>query len=247
MWSGLRISVVVPCFREAKLVGQTLRGIPSWVDHICAIDDASDDGTCEAIQRVTDPRVELVRHPVNQGVGAAITMGYRRALASGTDIWVVMAGDNQMDPVDLPALIAPIVEGEADYTKGNRFQHSERRRMPWLRRLGGKLLSVATRMTTGLPISDSQCGYTALSRRAASRLPLQSLWPRFGYPNDLLGMLAARNLVVKEVTVRPVYATEQSGIRFWHLLVVLWVILRRYYLERSFELNEQRESTQHAE
>jgi glycosyltransferase involved in cell wall biosynthesis len=247
VWSGLRISVVIPCYREAKLVGLTLNGLPPWVDHICAVDDASDDDTCEAIERIADPRVELVRHTVNQGVGAAITTGYRHALAAGADIWVVMAGDNQMDPSDLPALIAPIVEGEADYTKGNRFRHAERRRMPLLRRIGGRLLSVATRLTTGLPISDSQCGYTALRGRAARQLPLEALWPRYGYPNDLLGMLAARALTVKEVTVRPVYATEQSGIRFWHTLVVLWVILRRYYLERIGVLTGPRESTQHAE
>jgi hypothetical protein len=109
------------------------------------------------------------------------------------------------------------------------------------------VLSLFTRLSTGLRISDSQCGYTALRSSAARQLPLDALWPRFGYPNDLLGMLAARNLAVTDVTVRPVYAGEQSGIRFWHLLIVLWVILRRYTIERLGAAAPRRESTQHAE
>lgn len=247
MWFGKRVSVIVPCYREAKLVGTTLGSLPAWVDHICAVDDASDDGTASVIEAVEDARLELVRHPSNLGVGAAITTGYKRALARGAELLVVMAGDNQMDPVDLPALLSPILSGDADYTKGNRFEHAERRRMPFIRRLGGQILSGLTRLTTGLTISDSQCGYTALRASVAQALPLNELWPRFGYPNDLLGMLSARGYVVKDVVVRPVYATEKSGIRVWHLLVVLWVIVRRYCRERLREPSLSSGSRQHAE
>jgi glycosyltransferase involved in cell wall biosynthesis len=244
---GQRITVVIPCYREAKLIRQTLSRIPPWVDHICAVDDGSHDETAETIRQGTDPRVQLVVHPHNLGVGAAITSGYRHALAQASELLVVMAGDNQMDPEDLPNLLAPVAQGHADYVKGNRFIHPERRRMPLQRRLGGMILSFVTRMTTGLTISDSQCGYTVLRGSVARSLPLDALWPRFGYPNDLLGMLAARRFVVKDVPVRPVYADEKSGIRFWHLLVVLWVILRRYCIER-LKLTESRyESPQNAE
>jgi glycosyltransferase involved in cell wall biosynthesis len=189
----------------------------------------------------------LVQHPNNLGVGAAITTGYRHALAQSSDLLVVMAGDNQMDPEDLSALLATVADGHADYAKGNRFVHPERLRMPLLRRLGGLCLSYVTRRMTGLDISDSQCGYTVLRASVAEQLPLESLWPRFGYPNDLLGMLSARHFVVKDVPVRPIYATEQSGIRFWHLLVVLWVILRRYFIEREHATKRLYESPQHAE
>lgn len=232
VWSDQRVSVIVPCYREAKLVGRTLARIPHWVDRIHVVDDGSDDGTAEAIEAVPDPRIELVRHPANRGVGASIVTGYQRALESGAQLLVVMAGDNQMDPADLPQLLLPLVARNVDYTKGNRFLHRERRRMPWLRRWGGQLLSAATRLATGLSISDSQCGYTAMRASAAARLPLLTLWSRFGYPNDLLGMIAARGLVVEDVVVRPVYADERSGIRIWHLFVVLWVIVRRMCLER---------------
>ena len=233
VWFEQRVSVIVPCYREAKLVGRTLARIPSWVDQIQVIDDGSDDGTAEAILAHADPRVQLICHAENRGVGAAIVTGYRCAIESGAELMVVMAGDNQMDPDDLPRLLEPLVEGRVDYAKGNRFLHGERRKMPWLRRLGGIILSFATRWATGLTISDSQCGYTALRASAALLLPLAELWPRFGYPNDLLGMLAARELAVADVAVRPVYADERSGIRPWHLLVVLFVILRRRLIERA--------------
>jgi glycosyltransferase involved in cell wall biosynthesis len=247
VWFGQRVAVIVPCFRETALVGRTLGGIPPWVDSIYAVDDGSGDGTADAVLRVEDPRVELIRHEQNLGVGAAIATGYRHALARGADVLVVMAGDNQMDPTDLPSLLNPLVHGGVDYAKGNRFRHAERRAMPTIRRLGGLVLSWTTRRCTGLDVSDSQCGYTALRASAARELPIDELWPRFGYPNDLLGMLAARGYVVKDVTVRPVYADERSGIRFWHLLVVLWVILRRFAIERWGAPRLQPTSTQHAE
>ncbi|MGE5784500.1 MAG: glycosyltransferase family 2 protein [Myxococcales bacterium] len=233
VWSGQSVSVIVPCYRESRLIGRTLARIPYWVDRIHAVDDGSDDGTSDAILAIGDPRIELVRHATNQGVGAAIASGYRRAIELGSDLLVVMAGDNQMDPEDLPQLLGPLVQGDAEYTKGNRFLHRDRRRMPRARRLGGALLSFATRCATGLAVSDSQCGYTALRASAARRLPLTTIWPRFGYPNDLLGMMAARGIAVRDVVVRPIYADEQSGIRPWHFMVVLFVILRRLLLDRA--------------
>ena len=230
------MAVIVPCFNEARLVGRTLRRIPDWVDTVLAVDDASRDATAEAIGAASDPRVILIRHQVNRGVGAAIATGYRAALERQADILVVMAGDDQMDPADLPRLIAPIIAGAADYVKGNRFVHPEATRMPWLRRVGGSFLSWVTRAASGLQVDDTQCGFTALSAVAARRLPLDQLWPRFGYPNDLLLLLAARGLRVQEVPVRPVYADETSGIRPWHLVQIVGVIHRRWRVERAAQL-----------
>lgn len=232
MWFCKSIAVVVPAYREERLIGLTLAGIPPWVDTIHVVDDASPDRTVEMARAVADPRVRLLRHAKNQGVGAAIVTGYRSALAAHADVIVVMAGDNQMDPDDLAAVVTPIAQDEADYVKGNRFVHRERARMPRLRRLGGGALALLTRLSTGLDVTDTQCGYTAISGRAASVLPLDDLWTRYGYPNDLLGMLAARGFTVVEVTVRPVYADEQSGIRAWHLLSIAGVIARRWRKER---------------
>jgi glycosyltransferase involved in cell wall biosynthesis len=247
VWFDQRVSVIVPCYREAKLVGRTLARIPGWVDHIHAVDDGSDDGTHDAILMLADPRIDLVRHSVNRGVGASIVSGYRRALEKGSELLIVMAGDDQMDPGDLPSLLGPLVEGQADYTKGNRFLHAERQAMPLTRRLGGRILSCVTRWATGLSIGDSQCGYTAMRASAAVRLPLLTIWPRFGYPNDLLGMMAARHMVIRDVVVRPVYADERSGIRAWHLFVVLFVILRRLLIERFPALMRTPTVVQHAE
>lgn len=232
MWQSSAIAVIVPAYREARLLPRMLGRVPEYVDRVIVVDDASDDGTDSAARSLGSARVRVVRHERNLGVGAAIVSGYRAALAENLHVFAVMAGDDQMHPDDLEAVVAPVARGEADYVKGNRFVHAEARRMPVLRRLGGELLSFATRRATGLSVSDCQCGFTALSRNAASVLPLEELWPRYGYPNDLLGMLAARGFRVKDVPVRPVYADEASGIRPVHVATILGLIARRYWLER---------------
>jgi glycosyltransferase involved in cell wall biosynthesis len=240
MWNGSRVAVVVPAYREAALIGRTLSSIPAFVDAIYVVDDASDDGTLKAARRAGDTRVRCLEHAVNRGVGAAIVSGYRAALDERADVLAVMAGDNQMHPDDLASVIRPVADGSADYVKGNRFVHPEAHRMPLARRLAGEVLSLATRLATGLPVHDCQCGYTALSAACARALPLDELWPRFGYPNDLLGMLAARGLKVAEVPVRPVYAGEASGIRVWHGPLVLGLIARRAWLERELRTAQAR-------
>lgn len=233
MWQSARVAVIVPCFREARLIGRTVAGIPRFVDRIFIVDDASDDGTADVVRALPDPRVELVVHPENRGVGAAIVSGYRAALDAGYDVFAVMAGDAQMDPDDLERVVTPVALGQASYVKGNRFLHQRVTDMPIARRVAGRVLAVATRLATGLNVDDCQCGYTAISRAALLSLPLSELWPRFGYPNDLLGMLASRRLSVREVPVRPVYADERSGVRPWHALSILGLIARRYLRERA--------------
>jgi glycosyltransferase involved in cell wall biosynthesis len=222
-----RIAVVIPAFCEARLIGLSVSSVPSFVDAIYVVDDGSPDDTSSAARAVGDARVRVLRHATNQGVGAAIVMGYRAALAEQADVVAVMAGDAQMDPRDLPAVLAPVVAGRADYVKGNRFRSRESRNMPWSRRLAGKVLSFVTRLASGLAVDDCQCGFTAVSRHALCRLPLGELWPGFGYPNDLLLLLAQQGLRVGEVTVRPVYADEQSGVRPWHAALILGLIVRR--------------------
>lgn len=232
MLDAARIAVVVPAYREERLIARMLGRVPAAVDAVYVVDDASPDRTREAALAAGDARVRVVAHAVNRGVGAAIATGYRAALADGHDVLVVMAGDDQMHPEDLAPLVRAVLAG-ADYAKGNRFRHADSRRMPHARRLAGEVLSAATRLATGLAVGDTQCGYTALSARAARALPLDELWPRYGYPNDLLGLLAARGLAVAEVPVRPVYADEQSGVRPWHAVTVLGVIARRWRKERA--------------
>ncbi len=228
MFRGARVAVVVPALNEALLVEQTLRSIPEWVDQVVMVDDASSDLTVERARAHGDPRLEIVQHHENRGVGAAIVSGYQRAFSAGADAVAVMAGDGQMDPQDLPALLGPVVEGGVDYAKGDRLSFpGARRRMPTLRWLGNHALSRMTRWATGARVRDSQCGYTVMSRDAYERLALEELWPRYGYPNDLLGRLHSARLVVGDVTVRPIYGDEQSGIGLRHALVVVpWVLAR---------------------
>ena len=228
MLGNAHIAVVVPAYNEALLIASTLRTVPAYVDHVLVIDDGSVDGTSEIARSVGDERVRVVQHACNRGVGAALATGYALALEAGADVVAVMAGDGQMHPDDLTRLLWPVVNGEVDYTKGDRLSHPlARLHMPRWRFIGNHVLSTFTRLCTGSALRDSQCGYTALSRRALESLPLDGLWHGYGYPNDLIGQLCLSGAAVRDVVVRPIYGSERSGIRVWHALFVIpWVLLR---------------------
>jgi glycosyltransferase involved in cell wall biosynthesis len=236
--SASRVYVVVPAWQEAPRIGRVIAGLPAEVDRIIVVDDASTDGTAEAARASGDPRVEVVRHEANRGVGAAIVSGYERALAasgSPRDAFVVMAGDGQMDPTDLPVVVDPIARGEADYVKGDRFRGpGAARSMPLGRRIGGRVFSLGTGLAIGVPVFDSQCGYTAIAREACAQLDLAGLWPRYGYPNDLLSQLALRRLRIAEVPVRAVYADEISRLKPRHVRRVAARLSGRF-AERAIE------------
>lgn len=229
MLLGARVAVVVPAYDVEREIADVVRTMPSWVDAIVIVDDASHDRTRERALAVGDPRVTVLVHARNRGVGAAIVTGYRHELAAPgapNDAFVVMAGDAQMDPHDLETIARPIVRAEAGYVKGNRFAHRDARDMPWTRRLGGAVFSRATSLAIGVPIEDSQCGYTAISRHACERLDLEALWPRYGYPNDLLGMLVRARVPIAHVPVRPVYFEGAKGLDLRHLPRIAWLIAR---------------------
>jgi glycosyltransferase involved in cell wall biosynthesis len=234
---GSRVVVVVPAFHEELHVGKVVRTMPSFVDDIIVIDDGSRDRTGEVALASGDPRVHVETHPRPRGVGAALTTGYRLGLARTsrpTDALCVMAGDGQMDPDDLARVAGPIVRGEADYVKGERFSYpSVRSSMGLPRWIGGQVFTRLTSLAIGQRIVDSQCGYTALSRGAAEAVDLEGLWPGFGYPNDLLGQLAALHLRVAEVPVRPIYGDETSKLRLRHLPPIFYLIGRAALRRRA--------------
>jgi glycosyltransferase involved in cell wall biosynthesis len=208
-----KVGVVIPAFNEARLLGTTLRGLPGWIDLAIVVDDGSRDATAEVALGVAGIPVRLCRHDENRGVGAAIVTGYRACLDEGVDIAVVMGADNQMHPDDLRPLLAPILRGRADYVVGDRLAWPGGwRAFPASRLLGVLGLGVATRMATGLPVRDAQCGYTAITREALERLPLESLYPRYGFPNDLLAKASMAGLAVTTTPVRPIYADETSDL-----------------------------------
>ena len=225
--------MVIPAHREAPRVAEVIGGLPAFVDVVVVVDDASDDDTAQVARSVRDPRVQVVAHRVNRGVGAAIATGYTHAFAAGADVAAVMAGDGQMDPADLEAVVQPILEDIADYAKGDRLRWPNARSLiPSDRYLGIQCLSWLTRRVTGLAIHDSQCGYTALSAAAFAKMDLSAVWPRYGYPNDLLGWLALHAMRVKEVPVRPIYEGAPSGIGWRHALFVVPYVLARVLARR---------------
>lgn len=224
------IVAVIPALDEAERIGSVvsalLQRVEPVIERVVVVDDGSTDGT-GGVARAFGPRVEVIRNERPRGVGAAIAAGMRRSIELGASISAVLAGDAQMDPADLPAIVAPLLRGDADFVKGNRLAWPDGAlAFPLARLIGVITLAAATRAATGLSIQDAQCGYVALSRRALLAIPWDELWPSFGYPNDLLARAAELGLRIAEVPVRPIYAGEQSKLRTRHLPGVAYVVGR---------------------
>ena len=245
MLDGQRVAVVVPAFEEEHLVAETLSGIPELVDRIYVVDDASTDATAERAREVGDPRVEVIVHERNGGVGAAIVTGYRQAIAEEMDVTVVMAADNQMDPAELATLAEPVARGEVDYAKANRLVSGEAWQLiPRSRYLGNAILSLLTKIASGYwHVADSQAGYTAISLATLRTLDLGALYARYGFPNDMLVHLNVSNARVRDVPSRPIYGVgERSGIKIrkvvprisWLLVKGFFWRLREKYVIRDF-------------
>jgi len=236
LYRDKNIGVVIPAHNEELLISTTLSGIPDFVDHIIVVDDYSQDKTNEIVEQITksDNRVVNIRHDVNKGVGGAISTGYVWCRENDIDIAVVMAGDNQMDPDDLPQLLDPVVEDRADYSKGNRLVTGEAwNTIPHVRYLGNSMLSFLTKIASGYwHVADSQTGYTAINKRALHVLPIEDIYPRYGMPNDLLVTLNIYNMRVMDVPVRPIYRNETSGIKIRIILFTLSFLLLRLFAKR---------------
>jgi glycosyltransferase involved in cell wall biosynthesis len=209
--------------------------VPEFVDHVVVVDDGSADATADRAAAAGAGRagLEILRHERNLGVGAAIAAGERRALARACDAVAVMAGDGQMDPRDLPALLDPLVDGRADHVKGNRFADpAVWRRMPPARLLGNIVLSLLTRVASGYwHLFDSQCGYTATRREGLLRAGLH-LYPRYGYLNDWLARARDAGLRVEQAPVRAIYDGARSGIRWFTVVYPIGYLLARALARR---------------
>jgi glycosyltransferase involved in cell wall biosynthesis len=241
LYKGKTIAVVVPAYNEEDFIADVIRGIPEFVDRVYVVNDASTDNTAKIAQSFVsrNDKIKLINHQENGGVGAAITSGHLEALEKTIDIVTVMAGDNQMPPEYMPALLDPIVEGEADYAKGDRMSHSQHRKeMPKFRRLGTFLLTILTRISSGYwHIKDPQNGYTAISGKALSKIPLNRVYKGFAFENDMLIRLNLINARVVDVPHPAVYRGQVSKINYpkfiiltsWMLLTSwLWRIWKKY-------------------
>ena len=221
------------------LIGRVLGTMPDYVTDICVIDDCSADRTSAAVEefKLKDPRIHLIRHEVNRGVGGSIASGYKWARDRGADVAVVMAGDAQMNPADMPVLLTPVLAGEVDYTKGNRLFHPQADRIPRTRFLGNSVLSLLTKIASGYwHVADSQCGYTAIGRAALQQLDWDRMYQRYGQPNDLLVRLNVQNMRVRDVQVEPIYNIgERSGFRAHRVIWPVARLLLRLFLWRLRE------------
>jgi glycosyltransferase involved in cell wall biosynthesis len=210
------IAVVIPCYRVVRHIQGVIAAIGPEVTAIFCVDDSCPDGSGDFIENtVQDARVKVLRHRENQGVGGAVLTGYLAAIESGADILVKIDGDGQMDPALLPRFVAPIIRGEADYTKGNRFWDlREIRQMPLLRRIGNLGLSFMSKASTGYwDVFDPTNGYTAIHAEIAARLPADSLSKRYFFETDMLFRLNTLRAVVVDVPMDARYADENSGLK----------------------------------
>jgi glycosyltransferase involved in cell wall biosynthesis len=233
MLGGKTVAVVVPAYNEEALVAETIAGIPSFVDRIIVVDDASTDATAERAGSFADPQIEVVKHERNRGVGAAIVTGYKRALDERMDVTVVMAGDNQMDPEELEKIAGPVLAGEVDYAKANRlFSGLAWKVMPKSRFFGNAVLSLLTKIASGYwHVADSQAGYTAISLATLEQLDLDRVYTRYGFPNDLLVHLNVINARIRDIPSRPIYDVgETSGIKIRRVVPgISWLLLKGFF------------------
>jgi glycosyltransferase involved in cell wall biosynthesis len=231
MYKGRRIAVVIPAYGVAQHIVAVIQGIPDFVDDIIVVDDAGTDGAAQLIRGLSEPRLTLLQHTANQGVGGAIVSGYRQALERGADVIVKMDGDGQMDPAFLPVLLDPIVlEGYA-YTKGNRFLCEDGLRdMPKVRLAGSFCLTFLSKLASGYwHVFDPVNGYVAIEAAMLRRLPLDRIARRYFFETDMLIQLNIFRARVKDVPVRARYGQERSSMH------VRWVLLTfPFYLLKGF-------------
>ena len=240
MYKDKTIAVVVPCYNEETQIKRVIDTMPEYVDQIVIVDDLSEDDTVSVVHELaqSDSRIELIRHSQNGGCGGALATGYIWARDNGFDVAVRMDGDGQMDPSDLESLLEPVVNGETDYSKGNRLYTGEAFKMiPKARYFGNSILTLLTKIASGYwHVADSQSGYTAMNNEVLRILDWRFMYTRYGQPNHLLIMLNVLNFRVRDVPVKPVYGIgEKSGIKVKKVIFTLSWLLFKNFLWRMKE------------
>jgi len=233
MYKNSKIAVIIPAFNEELLIGETLTGLPSWMDYIIVIDDCSKDKTPKILESYQnkDSRIIIINHRSNLGLGQSLIDGYLRSLETDADITVVMAGDNQMDPLDLPNLLDKLIDEKYDYVKGNRLLHQNVSAMPKYRFIGNSILTILTKFATGYYfMMDPQCGYTAINNKVLKNIPIQNMTKGYGYNADILCMLNIQGYSVADVEVKPIYDREKSKIKLWkYIPKTSWILINLFF------------------
>jgi glycosyltransferase involved in cell wall biosynthesis len=235
-FARFKIAVVIPAFRTESQIQTVLKGIPALVQHIIVVDDASPDSSADLVTAAArrDKRITLIRHAANQGVGGAMVTGFKKALEFKSDIVIKVDGDGQMDPGYIPALIAPIIAGEADYAKGNRFRDfNSLRQMPFVRRIGNLGLSFLSKAATGYwNIFDPTNGYFAIRADVLTQLPLDKLDKGYFFETSMLSHLYLLGACVQDVTIPARYGGESSSLSIRRVLFEFPFKLTRTFLRR---------------
>lgn len=235
MYRERKIAFVIPARNEEKLILPTIDGVPSYVDRIYVVDDGSTDSTAQLVRGRADKRVELIVREVNEGPGAAIISGYKKAAADDMDIVVVCGGDNQMPLDQTNNLIDPIIDDRADYTKGNRFMEGGQKLgdMPMTRVVGNTIISLLTKIASGYyRIFDVVDGFTAINKKALKAVNWDKAWKKYGYPMDFLVRMNTHRFRVIDIPRRTIYlqGVRQSQIKgLSYALRVSPMLLRNFF------------------
>jgi len=239
-FSVYSLAAVIPAYRVEAAIEQVICTLPAFLRHILVVDDGSPDGTAAIVTRLAakDPRILLLSHERNQGVGAAMTTGFRKALELGAQIVVKVDGDGQMDPACIPALLTPLIKGRADYSKGNRFRDFEAlRKMPLGRRIANLLLSFTSKAATGYwNCFDPANGFFAIRSEVLARLPLDRVDRRYFFETWMLANLYLLGALVVDIPMPARYGNETSSLSMHHAAFefpfkVIVTLIRRLWLK----------------
>ena len=230
------IAVVIPAFNVENKIESVIQKIPSYINHIIVVNDASRDTTRKIVESINKPNLYLINHQKNQGVGGAMISGYTKATELGAEIIVKIDGDGQMDARKIPDLINPIIEKQADYTKGNRFLHSTQLlKMPFLRRIGNWNLTFLVKSASGYwPIFDPANGFTAIHVNAWNALEKKQIAKDFFFETSMLIALRKISAVVKDIQIPAIYNDEDSSLRISNILLTFPARLLSGFLKRIY-------------
>lgn len=237
MNKNLKIAVVIPAYKVGHHIIEVIGSIGHEVSLIYVVDDCCPEGSGSLVESTCkDPRVTVIRKPVNEGVGGAVMTGYKAAIKDGADIIVKVDGDGQMDPGLIIDFVTPIAAGEADYTKGNRFFNLEEiRAMPTVRLLGNAALSFMTKLSSGYwDLFDPTNGYTAIHRDVAQRLPFEKISHRYFFETDMLFRLNTLRAVVMDIPMDAKYGDEKSNLEISKILSEFLFKHIRNFFKRIF-------------
>lgn len=235
MYRGKRIAVVLPAYNEEKLIKPTIENVPNYFDEIIVVNDGSKDNTEAVVSSFKDKRITLINHNPNKGLGQSIITGYLHSSKKNNDITIVVGADFQMDLVEAKKFLDPIIDGKADFTKGNRFLYSKniREDMPRVRFIGNSLLSFITKLASGYwKIFDSNDGYTAIKKEVIDAVDWTTATKRYGYNGDWMALFNIKNVRIMDIPRRPIYlkGERQSQIKIGrYIMKVAPKLLYRFF------------------